>query len=73
MFLFIGVQTAFAYSRCVLARVLYIGSKKVSAFRYVKVHLMATKTEFALITFSNDSNKSIVTPMSFSSLTLVIF
>jgi hypothetical protein len=46
MFLFIGGQTAFAYSRCVLTRVLYIG-KKVSAFRYLKVLLMAAKTEFA--------------------------
>ena len=52
MFLFIGGQTAFAYSRCVLTRVLYIG-KKVSAFRYLKVLLMAAKTEFALITFSH--------------------
>jgi hypothetical protein len=47
--------------------------QKIQIF-YVKVLLMATKTEFALITFShmccsNDRNESIVTPMSFSSLT----
>jgi hypothetical protein len=41
----------------------------VTAFRYLKVLLMAAKTEFVLITFShmcfsNDSSESIVTPLS---------
>ena len=44
----------------------------VTAFRYLKVVLMAAKTEFVLITFShmcfsNDSSESIVTPLSFYS------